>query len=77
MKYLKVPSYLDGKRVFRQLEDGSFERTFTPVRELVKDELYTERELVRLGLGYLKEKLECVEISRRRIGWFFGARFAV
>lgn len=77
MKYFKVPVHMDGKRVFRRLADGTFERTFTPVRELVKNELYTERELGELGLDYLKEKLECVEISRRRIGWFFGARFAV
>ena len=77
MKYFRVPEYMDGKRVFRQLVDGTFERTFTPVRELVRDELYTEKELGKLGLDYLKEKLECVEISRQRIGWFFGARFAV
>ena len=43
MQYFKVPSQMDGKRVFRQLEDGSFERTFTPVRELVRDELYQFR----------------------------------
>lgn len=77
MQYFKVPSQMDGKRVFRQLEDGSFERTFTPVRELVRDELYTERELCKLGLGYLKNKLECIEISRQKVCWFFGARFAV
>lgn len=77
MKYFKVPSQMDGKRVFRQLADGTFERTFTPVRELVRDELYTECELGKLGLGYLKNHLECVEISRRRVGWCFGARFAV
>ena len=77
MKYFKVPVHMDGKRVFRQLEDGTFERTFTPVRELVRAELYTKRELGKLGLGYLKEKLECVEISRQKIYWCFGARFAV
>lgn len=77
MKYFKVPSVMDGKRVFRQLYDGSFERTFTPVRELVRDELYTERELGKLGLGYLKDKLECVEISRKKTFFSFGARFAV
>lgn len=77
MQYFKVPSNMDGKRVFRQLANGTFERTFTPVRELVKDELYTERELGKLGLDYLKEKLEAVEVSRQKIGWCFGARFAV
>ena len=77
MKYFKVPSVMDGKRVFRQLDDGSFERTFTPVRELVRDELYTERELGKLGLDYLKEKLETVEVSRQKIFFSFGARFAV
>lgn len=68
---------MDGKRVFRQLSDGSFERTFTPVRELVRGELYTELELSKLGLDYLKNKLECIEISRQKVCWFFGARFAV
>jgi hypothetical protein len=68
---------MDGKRVFRQLADGSLERTFTPVRELVRNELYTERELCKLGLGYLKEKLERIEMSRKKVYWCFGARFAV
>lgn len=77
MKYFQVPSCMDGKRVFRQLSDGSFDRTFTPVRELVRDELYTEKELCKLGLDYLKEKLEAVEVSRKKVGWCFGARFAV
>ena len=77
MRYFKVPVRMDGKRVFRQLSDGTFERTFTPVRELVREELYTERELRKLGLDYLKNKLESVEVSRQKIGWCFGARFAV
>ena len=77
MKYFRVPDLMDGKRVFRQLANGTFERTFTPVRELVRDELYTERELGKLGIDYIKEKLECVEISRQKIYWCFGARFAV
>lgn len=77
MKYFKVPVHMDGKRVFRQLEDGTFERTFTPVRELVHNELYTERELNKLGLDYLKEQLESVDVSRQKIGWCFGARFEV
>ena len=64
MQYFKVPSQMDGKRVFRQLEDGSFERTFTPVRELVRDELYTERELCvsrfpdRKFAGFLERVLQ-------------------
>lgn len=77
MTYFKVPENLDGKRAFRQLKDGTFERTFTPVRELVRNELYTERELSRLGLDYPKEKLESVDVSRKKIYWCFGARFAV
>lgn len=77
MKYFRVPGHMDGKRVFLQFADGTFKRTFTHVRKLVRDELYTERELGKLGLDYLKEKLECVEISRQKVGWCFGARFAV
>lgn len=77
MTYFKVPENLDGKRAFRQLKDGTFERTFTPVRELVRNELYTERELKILGLDYLKKKLEIINVSRRKVYWCFGARFAV
>lgn len=51
MRYFKVPVRMDGKRVFRQLADGSLERTFTPVRE--------------------------IEMSRKKVYWCFGARFAV
>jgi hypothetical protein len=77
MKYFRVPVRMDGKRVFRKLVDGSFERTFTPVRELVRNELYTGTELNTLGLEYLKDSLECIEMSRKKVYWCFGARFAV
>ena len=76
MKYFQVPLHMDGRRVFRMLANGQRERTLTPVRELVLNELYTERELSRLGLDYIKPQLQAVEVSRKKIYWSFGARFA-
>ena len=72
MKYFKVPINMDGKNVSKEIRRGLYE----PTRELVQNELYTEKEVSRLGMDYLKGKLEVVEVSRRRIYWSFGARFA-
>ena len=72
MKYFKVPINMDGKNVLKEIRRGLYE----PTRELVQNELYTEKEVSRLGMDYLKGKLEVVEVSRRRIYWSFGARFA-
>lgn len=44
---------------------------------IVKDELYTEKELNRLNLNPGSKFFTPVEVSRRKIYWFFGARFAV
>lgn len=41
----------------------------------VANELYTAAELRKLGYAEPPEFLERVEISRRKIYWFFGARF--
>lgn len=72
MKYFKVPVRMDGKKVLREVRRGLYE----PTRELIQNELYTEKEIIRFGMEYLKGKLEVVDISRRRIYWSFGARFA-
>lgn len=42
----------------------------------IAHELYTPAELRKLGYTEPPEFLERVEISRRKIYWFFGARFA-
>lgn len=72
MKYFRVPVKMDGKRVVKR---GPIYSEFT--RELIREELYTPREIERFGMSYLKDKLEEVEISRKRIFFSFGARFAV
>ena len=40
---------------------------------LVKDELYTEKEVVRYGISLAR--LEPVDVSKRKVYWLFGARF--
>ena len=48
---------------------------------LVGNELYTEKELVKrrilTAFGVHPGMFERVEISRKKIYWFFGARFAM
>lgn len=61
MKYYKVKSEADNKR----RNDGSI---------YVANELYTEREKEKLNLN--EAFLEVVEVSKKSIYWFFGARFA-
>jgi len=62
MTYYKVPVKLDQKR----LKNGWF---------LVANELLTEKEACRRGVN--TEKLNRIEISRRKIYWFFGVRFEI
>ena len=52
MKYFKVPVRMDGKKVLREVRRGLYE----PTRELIQNELYTEKEIIRFGMEYLKEK---------------------
>ena len=68
MKYFRVPVKMDGKRVIKRGD---------VYWELVRNELYTPKEIERFGMSYLKDKLEEVEISRKKIFFSFGARFAV
>lgn len=58
MKYYRVPKELDGKRVFahRQQKHISF----------VGGELFTLRELDRMGIAWVAKKLEAVEVSRKK-----------
>ena len=68
MKYFRVPVKMDGKRVIKRGD---------VYWELVRNELYTPKEIERFGMSYLKDNLEEVEISRKKIFFSFGARFAV
>jgi hypothetical protein len=65
MKYIKVSPELSGYR--RNSKDST---TF------VANELYTEKELVRIGVNVINRiGLSPVEVSKARVYWFFGARF--
>lgn len=61
MKYYKVKAEADNKR----RSDGSI---------YVANELYTEREADKLNLN--KNFLEVIEVSKKSVYWFFGARFS-
>lgn len=78
MKYYKVRPEYDGRRVYRRNKNGYYEVVF----ELVQNELFTPAEMARYildrrvdGTRNNMEAFEAVEISRRKIHWFFGARF--
>jgi hypothetical protein len=62
MIYYKVPEKMDQKRT----ANGTI---------FVKNELLTKKQLDKMGGN--PEQFEKVEISQRKIYWFFGARFAM
>ena len=55
MTYFRVPVKMDGKRVIKR---GPVYSEVT--RELIREELYTPKEIGRFVLSYLNDKLECV-----------------
>ena len=67
MIYYQVPKVLDGKAI-KVLHK---KRLYTHC--LVAYELYTKKECEKLCIPL--EKLCKVDISRKNIYWFFGARF--
>lgn len=68
MKYFKVPANLDGRAVIKKgLYCGKIQRF------LIKNELYTEKELEKYGMT--EEGFIPVDIPKSRIFWNFGARF--
>ena len=68
MKYFKVPANRDGRAVIKKgLYWGKIQRF------LIKNELYTAKELKKYGMteaGFIP-----VDIPKSRVYWFFGARF--
>lgn len=66
MQYYRIPKELDGRQIYVKQKRISF----------AGGELYTLRELEALGLKGWGKWLEAVEVSRKKIYWFFGARFA-
>lgn len=64
MQYYQVPEKLKGKFVYKP-KGGIF--TF------VENELLTAKECLRYGIP--TRVLQPVEVSRKKIYWFFGTRF--
>ena len=71
MTYYRVKPQYDN---FRLIRDHKYHGL------LIANELYTGKELVKnkilLCYGVQHDFFEKVEISRKKIYWFFGARFA-
>jgi len=68
MKYYKVNPECDQKRVC----DITNKRTITT---LIANELYTEKEVDKRGLIVYSDYFDIVEISTKKTGYIFGARF--
>lgn len=68
MKYFKVPGSLDGRAVIKKgLYCGKTKRF------LIKNELYTVKELEKYGMT--KTGLIPVDIPKSRVFWFFWRAF--
>lgn len=64
MLYYKIPEEYDNKYIGSHM--------------LVGSELYTHKELQKLGIFDAVKKIAVpLEISKRRIYWLFGARFEI
>lgn len=68
MKYFKTPARLDGMRYLLDAKKGIY-------FEFVANELLTVREAEKMHLNIAI--FEPVEISRRKIYYSFGVRFAL
>lgn len=68
MKYYRVNEKGEDRYIFRHFTNGRQSSIY-----LIKNELYTEkeREKEQIPFSYLEE----VNISKKNIYWFFGARF--
>lgn len=71
MTYYKVKPKYDNFRLIKNHKHCGF---------LIVNELYTGKELEKSGIlfcyGVKPDFFEKVEISRKKVYWFFGARFA-
>ena len=70
MKYYKVKKEYDQRTIYKY--KGNYRIPFT---FLVADELYTEKELEKIGIRKDSRMFDAVEVSRKKIYWFFGCRF--
>lgn len=65
MLYYKVKPQYDNCYKNPKIHDGNI---------YVANELYTEKEVQKQNLNW--NFLEPVEVSKKKVYWFFGARFA-
>ena len=65
MLYYKVKPQYDNCYKNPKIHDGNI---------YVANELYTEKEVQKQSLN--RNFLEPVEVSKKKVYWFFGARFA-
>lgn len=68
MKYFKTPERLDGQRLLLNAKKGQF-------IELVANELFTEKEVAKMGLN--TAIFELVAIPRNKVYFSFGVRFSL
>lgn len=71
MLYYRVKKEFDGKQIFTRSNGGYWELC----TELVRNALYTARELEKLGIPFTYKGFEPIEISRKKIYFCFGLRF--
>lgn len=64
MIYYKIPEKYDNCNIYK---NGRFTTC------VIKNELFTEKECTRLGIN--KNVLIRIEVSKKRIFWFFGSRY--
>lgn len=68
MKYFKTPERLDGKRLLLNAKKGQY-------IELVANELFTEKEVAKMGLN--TAIFEPVAVPRNKVYFSFGVRFSL
>ena len=73
MTYYKVPQAWDQEPRPKQTKTGYY--IFDGI--WIGGELYTRRELEKRGAFGALKRFEKVEISKKQVYWFFGARRAV
>lgn len=73
MTYYRVPAHMDNVNRWKAVPNRPGCKQISGF--WIAHELYTPTELRKMGYSKPPEFLERVEISRRKIYWFFGARF--
>jgi hypothetical protein len=67
MQYFRVPEKFGGCQIYNRKNNQYY--------TLVKNELYTQKECIKLGIN--SKVLDPVTVSKKNIYFFFGARFQI